>query len=106
MSQQPLKRKPLPSLSAREKGIVDIVREYTRTNGYAPTVQEITDLSGLSSVGSMIKYLDNIERKGFIARQKYKKRGIVLIKEACPHCGQELPAPAEHPEDIGKENRW
>jgi repressor LexA len=66
-------------LTKRQKQIIDYVNGYIGEQGYAPTLQEIGDFFGLSSLATVHKHLKNLERKGYIRRQWNHSRALEVI---------------------------
>jgi len=68
-------------LTKKQKGIYDYLKEYIGDKGYAPSIQEICEYFGTTSLSTMHKQLVTLENKGFIKRTPNMKRAIELIKE-------------------------
>jgi repressor LexA len=66
-------------LTKRQKQIIDFVGRYIGEQGYAPTLQEIGDFFGLSSLATVHKHLKNLERKGYIRRQWNHSRALEVV---------------------------
>lgn len=66
----------MATLTKRQKQLVDFLEAYIRDNGYAPTLQEIGQFFGLSSLATVHKHLKNLERKGYIRRQWNHSRAL------------------------------
>lgn len=64
---------------ARKKRITDFLRGYIASNSEAPTLREIGDFFGLSSVGTVHRILVILEHDGWIKRTR-SWRGIEVIK--------------------------
>jgi repressor LexA len=90
-------------LTKKQKLILDKIREFSRRNGYFPTVREIAALAGLSSPATVQAYLGRLRRRGALRRQG---RGWELDRErlAVPLVGM-VPAgsPLEMFENLGDE---
>lgn len=63
-------------LTKREHEIFEFIAEYIEANQYAPTLQEIADYFGLSSLATVHKHLKNLEGKGAIDRDWNRARGM------------------------------
>lgn len=57
-------------LTPRQAEILNYITEYNDLKGYAPTLQEIGDKFGLSSVATVHKHISNLVDKGYLARQR------------------------------------
>lgn len=63
-----------------QKKIYDIIKDFMKNNGYAPTVREIGEIAGLKSSQTVFTHLTNLENKGFITYEKNKSRTIRILK--------------------------
>ena len=55
-------------LTPRQAEILAYISEYTDNRGYAPTLQEIGEKFGLSSVATVHKHISNLVDKGYLER--------------------------------------
>lgn len=63
----------------RQKQILDYISKNIEKYGYAPTLTEIANFLGLSSLATVHEHLAVLEKKGFIRRYKGAVRGIELL---------------------------
>ena len=63
----------------RQKQILDYIKEMIDTYGYAPTLTEIAQRLGLSSLATVHEHLSVLEKKGLIRRYRGAVRGIELL---------------------------
>lgn len=68
-----------PTLYKRQRQIVDFLAQYVQKNGYSPTLQEIADALGVSSLATVHEHLQALQRKKIIKKQEGAARGIELI---------------------------
>ncbi|NSW75415.1 MAG: repressor LexA [Candidatus Atribacteria bacterium] len=66
------------SISSKGEEILLFIEQYSRKNGYPPTVREIGEAVGLASSCSVHYHLRKLEEKGFIRRDPAKPRAIEL----------------------------
>ena len=59
---------PSPSLTARQRGILDVIETSMRERGYPPSVREIGEAVGLTSPSSVAYQLQALEKKGYLRR--------------------------------------
>ncbi|MBI2028909.1 transcriptional repressor LexA [Candidatus Gottesmanbacteria bacterium] len=71
-----------PVLYPRERQILEFCAQFISRHGYAPTLREIGDSVGLSSVATVHEHISKLERKGFIKKLVGSKRGIEIVREA------------------------
>jgi repressor LexA len=69
-------------LTARQRQILDFIRDFQRREGISPTHREIRDRFGYSSYGTVHKHLKLLEEKGYLTRHWNQKRGVELTGPA------------------------
>ncbi len=67
------------TLYKRQRQIVDYIAQYIQKNGYSPTLQEIADAIGVSSLATVHEHLQALQRKKVIKKFEGTVRGIELI---------------------------
>jgi repressor LexA len=67
------------ALTRRQREVLDYISGYIRRRGYAPTLREIADHLGLSSVATVHKHLVNLEAKGMLQRGWNQSRSLVVL---------------------------
>jgi len=72
----------MEQLSAKQARVLDFIKSSLQQTGYPPTVREIADRLGLAGPNSAKKFLDILERKGFIRRAAGCSRAIEIIGAA------------------------
>jgi repressor LexA len=66
-------------LTRRQREILNFVGSFIREQGYSPTLEEIGEGLGLSSLATIHKHLRNLEGKGMIRRRWNHSRSIQLV---------------------------
>lgn len=66
-------------LTRKQKEVLDFVEQYLRAHGYAPTLREIGEARGLSSVATVYQHLKSLEAKGLIRREGGRARQVEMI---------------------------
>lgn len=66
-----------PSLTPKQLRLLQFVRDFRRSHGYAPTMQELADEFGVSKV-TVFEHLSALEKKGYLARSRHKARSLQL----------------------------
>ncbi len=66
-------------LYKRQRQIVDFIAQYIQKNGYAPTLREIADAIGVSSLATVHEHLEVLARKKIIKKHSGVSRGIELL---------------------------
>jgi repressor LexA len=67
-------------LTKKQKSIFDYLQDYISEKGYAPSIKEICDHFGTTSVSTMHKQLLSLEQKGWIKRIPKMSRAIELVE--------------------------
>lgn len=80
-----------PMLTKRQKELVDYLDSYIGKAGYAPTLEEIGQHFGLSSLATIHKHLTNLERKGMIRRKWNRSRALEVVPQQRRAAAVELP---------------
>ena len=68
----------MPKQTDTRARILNFIQEFTRENGYPPTVREIQRAFGLASPRAVQYHLEALEREGLIERVSHTVRGIHL----------------------------
>ena len=66
-------------LTKRQREILNYLADFIQQQGYAPSLEEIGQRFGLSSLATVHKHLTNLEGKGFIRRSWNKSRSVEII---------------------------
>jgi len=88
------KRSKMPiTLYRRQKQIIDFIGQYIQKFGTSPTLQEIADALGVSSLATVHEHLQSLVKKGVIRRFEGAVRGLELLDKEMGHAidGVELP---------------
>lgn len=67
------------TLYKRQRQIVDFIGQYIQKNGYSPTLQEIANSIGVSSLATVHEHLQALQRKKVIKKFEGAVRGIELL---------------------------
>ncbi|MEK7182694.1 MAG: transcriptional repressor LexA [Patescibacteria group bacterium] len=77
----------------RQEQILGFLRQYIKTHGFAPTLSQIAEALGVSSLATVHEHLTTLERKGLIKRKDGHARGIELIAASTEDMSRELTLP-------------
>ncbi|MFC7545496.1 transcriptional repressor LexA [Plantactinospora sp. GCM10030261] len=64
------------TLTARQRRILEFIRDWVERYGYPPSVREIGEAVGLVSPSSVAYQLKELERKGFLRRDPNRPRAV------------------------------
>ena len=78
-------------LTRRQKEILDFLETHITRKGYAPTIEEIGEKFGLSSLATVHKHLTNLQKKGLVKRDWNRSRGLELVPTQVAVKAVELP---------------
>lgn len=82
-----------PIIYKRQKQILDFIDQHIQATGSAPTLRQIADAIGVSSLATVHEHLATLESKGLIRRKSGKSRSIELVytDEKIAEDGMEVP---------------
>jgi len=70
------------TLYRKQRQVFDFISQFIKKHGYSPTLQEIADAIGVSSLGTVHEHLSVLETKGVIKRVSGADRGITVLKSS------------------------
>lgn len=80
------------TLYRRQKQILDFIKQFVQKNGYSPTLQQIADAIGVSSLATVHEHLGAMAKKKVIKKFTGAVRGIEILQEESENkMGVELP---------------
>lgn len=77
----------MATLTKRQKQMVTFLEQYIDEHGYAPTLSEVGQYFGLSSLATVHKHLRNLEQKGFIRRTHNHSRALEIAGKGDERAG-------------------
>ncbi|MGH7906983.1 MAG: transcriptional repressor LexA [Candidatus Binataceae bacterium] len=79
------------TLTRRQKQLVEFIENFIREHDYAPTLAEVGEYFGLSSLATVHKHLKNLEEKGYIRRDHNHSRALEVTGLLSRRRLQEIP---------------
>lgn len=67
------------ALTRRQKEILDYITDYSKVNGYAPSLEEIGVHFNLKAVSTIHEHIENLKHKGYLNKEMNQARGIEII---------------------------
>jgi len=71
--------KSIQNLTPKQRKVLEMIHENIDSAGYPPSLADLKDELNVSSNQSVLNFLDALENKGFISRQKGEARGIKIL---------------------------
>ncbi len=68
-------------ITAKQKEILEYIKETILKKGYPPTVREICEAVRLKSTSSVHSHLETLERNGYIRRDPTKPRAMEILDD-------------------------
>ena len=68
-------------ISAKQKEILEYIKQSILSHGYPPAVREICEAVNLKSTSSVHSHLEALEKNGYIRRDATKPRAIEIIDD-------------------------
>ncbi len=69
----------MTTLTKKQAEIRDFIVEYSEENGYAPSLSEIKDKFGVSTISTIHEHIANLIEKGIIKKVKGVARSLELV---------------------------
>ena len=70
-----------PVVYKKQAIILDFIKQHIQTHGTAPTLRQIADAIGVSSLATVHEHLTALENKGLIKRKYGKSRSIKIVNQ-------------------------
>jgi repressor LexA len=67
---------PQPTLTARQREVLEIIERHMQARGYPPSVREIGEAVGLTSPSTVHAHLAALQKRGYLHRDPTKPRAI------------------------------
>lgn len=78
------------ALTRRQRQVYDVVRGFIARNGYSPSLEEIGEALGLSSVATVHRHVARLTEKGLLRKDANRSRSVEVV-EAEPPAAVSLP---------------
>ncbi len=72
------------AITRRQKEVLDFLSNFTQTNGYSPSYEEIASGLGLNSLATVHKHVTNLQAKGMLQRAHNRSRSIDVLPSRTP----------------------
>ena len=71
-------------LTARQEKLLRLIENIQAKRGYAPSLQELAQAMGISSLQGVKDHLAALERKGYLRRTPGRRRAIEVLQRLVP----------------------
>lgn len=75
-------------LSDRHLRIMELLKEHTEKEGYPPSIREIGERTGITSTSVVNYYLEQLEKWGYIERDRRISRGLRVVSNKMAELGE------------------
>ena len=79
-------------LTKREKDILGFISDFSVDHGFAPSLDEIREAMGLSSISTVHEHVSRLIGKGFLEKHPNKARSVQIKDFNTPNLSGFLPA--------------
>ncbi|TXH16097.1 MAG: hypothetical protein E6R03_06105 [Hyphomicrobiaceae bacterium] len=69
-------------ITARQKQVLVLIRDFTKSNGYPPSRRDLLESLGVTSTNTIACLLNALKERGLIDLLPHKARGIKLTESA------------------------
>lgn len=78
-------------LTKKQREVLDFIGGFIESKGYSPSLEEIGEHMGLSSVATVHKHISQLITKGFVRRGWNQNRSLELVPEKVERKSLEVP---------------
>ena len=69
----------MEKLTNQQQRVLEAIKKFMASHGYAPTIRELCKEMNLSSTATIYVHLNNLEKKGVIKKESSKNRTLELL---------------------------
>lgn len=88
-SRQPRSTRRRLSLSEKQRAILEVIQRSVNHRGYPPSMREIGDAVGLSSLSSVTHQLNQLELSGYLRRDPNRPRALEILIDLPEPAGED-----------------
>jgi len=67
------------SLTPKQKKVLELIYDFINSSGFPPSLADLKDSLNVASNQAVLNFLNSLEDKGYIAREKGEARGIKIL---------------------------
>ncbi len=72
------------ALTRRQRQVFDAIRGFISRRGYSPSLEEIGEALGLSSVATVHRHVERLVEKGLLRKDPNRSRSVEVVEEEAP----------------------
>mgnify|MGYP003621889363 CR=1 FL=1 len=72
------------ALTRRQRQVFDTIRSFITRKGYSPSLEEIGEALGLSSVATVHRHVERLIEKGLLRKDANRSRSVEVVEEEAP----------------------
>ena len=73
-------------LTEKEKRVLEVIENFIHEKGYSPTLEVIAQTLNYSNRASVVRYVKNLQDKGYLRKPDGKNKSIALAEEGQQYC--------------------
>jgi len=77
--QKALKKENKEGLTPKQKKFYDVIKDFVKANGYAPSYEEMKQLNGMNSKSQVHGYVHRLIARGWIKNGNGRNRSISIV---------------------------
>jgi len=77
--QKDLKIKNKEGLTPKQKKFYEVIRDFVKANGYAPSYEELKQLNGMHSKSQVHGYVHRLIARGWLKNGNGRNRSISIV---------------------------
>lgn len=77
-------------LTSAQEQTLSLIKQYIRKHGKSPTIAELQKTLKLASIRSVTQRIEALERKGFIARDRFQHRSIKVLQSVSAYVNSDF----------------
>lgn len=69
----------IKNITPKQKKVLELIYDFINTSGFPPTLADLKNALSVVSNQAVLNFLDSLENKGYISREKGEARGIKIL---------------------------
>ncbi|MFA6047645.1 MAG: transcriptional repressor LexA [Parcubacteria group bacterium] len=77
-------------LTPKQRNVLEFIYTFLENSGFPPSISELKEELNVSSNQSVLNFLDTLEKKGYIKREKDQARGLKILPMGAREIGKDV----------------